>query len=171
MQNPLISKWIAAPLCAVLLLANATLFSQQAPAEGGRGERVKALRVAFITQQLDLTEQEAQSFWPLYNEFHEKLKGANEGTKKLLKTGVDNLSDAELEKLMDQELANEEKVIALKREYLQKFKKVLPLRKVARLPSVEKRFREELWQRVKENRKANGGGRGQGGNGGGGRGN
>ena len=34
-------------------------------------ERVKALKIAFITEQLNLTETEAQKFWPIYNAFED----------------------------------------------------------------------------------------------------
>jgi hypothetical protein len=165
-----------APILAIgLFLLSLSLNAQDAPPpppdDRRGGERVKALRAAFITQELDLTEKEAQSFWPVFNEYQEKMKAINDGTQKQLKKGMDNLSDAELDKLLIQQLDNEEKLLALKRAYLQKFKAVLPIRKVARLHEAEKKFRMEVWKRIKQGHPGGekGPGRGPGGPGGGGR--
>jgi Spy/CpxP family protein refolding chaperone len=171
MKKITMPRGLSALLVGGLLSLSFALSAQGPPPPDAprRGERIKALRAAFITQQLDLTEKEAQAFWPVFNEYQEKIKAINDGTHKQLKKGMENLSDAELEKLLDQELANEEKIVALKREYLPKFKGVLPIRKVARLSLVEKQFRMEVLKRVKEGPRGDGRGpgKGPGGNGGG----
>ena len=65
----------------ILFVAIATkAFSQQPPApptpptppEPPKKEKMEAMRVGFITQKLDLTSEEAQKFWPVYNEFQKK---------------------------------------------------------------------------------------------------
>ena len=45
-----------------------------ASAQNGRSEKVQALKVAFITQKLNLTSAEAEKFWPVYNNYENEIK-------------------------------------------------------------------------------------------------
>ena len=45
--------------------------SGYAQRDGRMNERIKAQKVAFITEKLSLTAEEAQQFWPIYNAFEE----------------------------------------------------------------------------------------------------
>ena len=38
----------------------------------GNRDKIKTLKIAFITEKLDLSEQEAQKFWPIYNKYDKK---------------------------------------------------------------------------------------------------
>ena len=43
------------------------------------GNRLEALKIAYITKRLDLSPEEAQKFWPIYNQYAEELKQSAEG--------------------------------------------------------------------------------------------
>lgn len=73
---------------------------------GPRPPHVEALKVAFITQQLNLTAEEAQKFWPIHNSYMAELKKAREANK-------------------DAELAFEEQALSIRKKYNNDFKKVL----------------------------------------------
>ena len=62
--------WISF-LLALILCAN-TSFAQKG--NGDKKERIKAYRVAFMTEELALTPEESEKFWPLYNEFKRARK-------------------------------------------------------------------------------------------------
>ena len=47
-------------------------FSLLTIAQGNR-DKIKALKIAFITEKLNLSEKEAQQFWPIYNSFEEDM--------------------------------------------------------------------------------------------------
>ncbi len=116
-------------------------------------EEIKAMKIGFITDKLKLTTDEATKFWPVYNEFQAKMEKLHEDRRanhKKLKKGLDSLSNTEVEKLTDQELLFEEKVLALKKEYHAKFKAVLPIKKVALLYQAEHEFRRELLKKARE---------------------
>jgi len=53
----------------LLVLASSLTFAQ---GNQEKREKVKALKVAFLTEKLALTSEEAQKFWPIYNAFEEK---------------------------------------------------------------------------------------------------
>ncbi len=114
-------------------------------------ERVEAQRVAFITQRLNLTPEEAQQFWPIYNQFTEKLQQIRANAKSD-KSDVD-MSDTDAEKAILATFDKESKELELRKEYYQKLKKVLPVKKIARLYRTEQDFRTELLQRLKDNKK------------------
>jgi hypothetical protein len=50
-----------------------------------RKEQLESQKVAFITKQLSLTIEEAQRFWPVYNEFQQKKEEINRNKRQLLK--------------------------------------------------------------------------------------
>jgi len=42
------------------------------------GNRLEALKIAYVTKRLDLSPEEAQKFWPIYNQYAEELKRARQ---------------------------------------------------------------------------------------------
>jgi len=113
-------------------------------------ERIKALKAAFITEELALTPEQSQSFWPLYNEMQEKIHGLKKSHTK--RPDIDNMSNAALEALLEEHLKKEEEKIALHRVYTERFKKVITIRQIVKLTQSEHRFRKELLRRTKERR-------------------
>ncbi|MEM1119373.1 MAG: hypothetical protein AAGJ18_02935 [Bacteroidota bacterium] len=125
-------------------------------AQGGKKqlrERIAARKVSFITNRLELTPEEAQQFWPVYNEYETK--------KESIKVAYDHrgsfnlLTDEEVENYLGQQLEKEEKMLSLKKEYVYKLKEVLPIRKVAMLPRMENRFKEWMLTQIRERRGKN----------------
>jgi hypothetical protein len=53
-----------------------TAAAQDQPVEGE--QKIKAYYVAYITKELNLTEDEAQKFWPLHNQFDQEMKTIND---------------------------------------------------------------------------------------------
>jgi hypothetical protein len=145
-------KWIFS--IALSIMALSALQAQPRPERGG-GERVKALRTAFITNKLNLTPEEAQQFWPVYNQFEadqKKIRDQFAPGKDLMA-----MSDAEAEKFLNNQLDMEQNLLNLRKDYLQRMKKVLPVRKVAMLPRLEREFREELLGNLQQMRANRGG--------------
>src|SRR6478735_794152 len=117
---------------AILVLALATsAFAQP----GKSREDVKAFKVGYITTELSLSSEEAQKFWPVYNEFQDKLDKLHNERKEMLKSakakgGIDSLSNSEVEKIVDKEMVLQEKELQIKKEFHSKVKNVLPIKKV-----------------------------------------
>lgn len=117
-------------------------------------DRIQALKVAFITEELDLTPEQSQGFWPLYNELQGKLRQLKKSRMKRL--DIDKMSDAELETVLENHLKAEEEKVVLNRTYTERFKKVITIRQVIKLTQSEHRFRKELLRRAKERREEGG---------------
>ena len=116
-------------------------------------DKIDALRVAFITKKINLTPQEAQAFWPLYNEMSDKQTAARKTFRQEYnsRTNYDFLTDKEAETYLNAELNLKQKEYEVYKEYYDKFKKILPIKKVAALRRAEEEFKKEIIKTIKEN--------------------
>jgi hypothetical protein len=117
---------------------------------GAKKEKIEALRIAYITQQLDLGTQEAQVFWPVYNEYLDKLEAARKAFRQQYNknTDFDFKTDAEASAYLTAEINLKQKEADYFKEYYEKFKKVLPLKKVAKLRRAEEEFKKKLIEQL-----------------------
>jgi len=114
-------------------------------------EKIEAIKVAFITEQIDLTIEESQSFWPVYNQMSDKehdLRKAQRDAFGGLKD-FENASDKEVEKAI-MELADlSVDIEELRQSYLPKFIDIIGAKKTAKLMKAEKEFGKRLMERMK----------------------
>ena len=141
-------KKVISVLCALMVLS-ISAFAQgpqgpQGPRRGGDNgwrERVRAEKVAFLTEEIDLTESEAQVFWPIaQRDGFEAVKNAYDAMAK----GVEEKKGSkEMEKLVKAYIDAKEKNEGIETKYLNKLLKVLPAEKVARYYVAEEKFRHQ----------------------------
>lgn len=125
---------------------------------GKKKERVKQLKIAYFTEELDLTTEEAEKFWPIYNEMNEKIQEQKKKTKaatREIKDNYDTLSDAEVETKMNEALDARIKEAELQKEYLDKIGEVIGYKKAAKVVSLESQFKRELLKRLSEDQNNN----------------
>ena len=135
-------------LFLVMFLSITTFASAQ---RGGGGKnKMESYRIAYITDKLSLTPEEAQRFWPIYNQFRDQLKEIRKDVKN--QKAIEDMTDSEAESAISGNFEREEKVSALKKEYFKKLKGVIPPKKIAQLQQVEQDFKKEVLQRMKERR-------------------
>ena len=144
-------KKVISVLCALVVLSMGA-FAQgpQGPRRGGDNgwrERVRAEKVAFLTEEIDLTESEAQVFWPIYNEIQKSQRDGFEAVKNaydaMAKGVEEKKSSKEMEKLVKAYIDAKEKNEGIETKYLNKLLKVLPAEKVARYYVAEEKFRHQ----------------------------
>ena len=111
-------------------------------------EKVKVRRIAFITEKLQLTPEEAQLFWPLFNDFQKKRRTIQKTYRG--KFNFSLMSDAEVASQLDRQLEKEEQLLILKKAFIGDLRNVLPVRKVAMLSETEKKFKEWMLSQVKK---------------------
>lgn len=135
------------------VLGTAALYAQ-----GPMNDRVKALKVAFITEQLNLTPEEAQAFWPLYNQHEEKRENFRRKEHSALKAQrkvVDSILPKAASVLLEDFLALQEEKYEVERDFIVKISKVIPPQKTLLLLGAEKAFKKRL---LLQYRKRRGGG-------------
>jgi len=136
---------------ACLFVVVASVIAEAQPTS--KRDKIEALRVTFINQKVNFTTQESQLFWPLYDEYNDKLENARKTFRQQFIKNIDfnNLTDKESEAYINAELALKQKEYELYKEYFEKFKKVLPIKKVALLRRAEEEFKKELIKNIKGN--------------------
>ncbi len=95
-----------------------------------RAEKIEALKIAFITQKLQLTTDEAQKFWPVYNQYEKELRSLQLNNKNGLA------------------LENEERLLDIRKKYKVSFEKVIGPQKLNKLFNAEIDFRSVLIRRL-----------------------
>lgn len=130
------------------------MFALSAMAQPGtKRDKIEALRISFISSKVTLTNQEALAFWPLYNDYNDKLDNLKKSFRQQFVKDVDfnTLSDKEAEAYLIAELLVKQKEYELSKEYYEKFKKVLSVKKIALIRRAEEDFRKELIKNIKGN--------------------
>lgn len=120
-------------------------------------EQIKAARIAFLTSRLDLTTEQGQVFWPVFNEYEKRKSelGKKYGQKKrslVSNRDYENMSDEAANKMLDTYLEQKEAEAKIEKEYLTKFKEVLSPQQTWKLVRFEGEFRRSLMQRLSRSR-------------------
>jgi len=114
-------------------------------------ENREAAKIAFFTSKMQLTPEESEKFWPIVNEMEAELKALRTEMKdeSKKKTDKSEITDKELEERMDDRMEMGKKQMDIKINYHEKFKEVLPIKKVAKYYEATREFKK-----VKAKRKA-----------------
>jgi len=131
-------------LTFILMISGTMLVQGQERAE--RIERIKAQRSAFLTVRMSLTPEEAQKFWPVWNEFHEKRQELIKEFRSRWPRNLDvsKLSDREAEQFAEYQVIHIETSARLTREFHEALKKILSPKKIALLYEAEEEFNRRL---------------------------
>jgi len=140
------------------LLGQFTVTGQDREDNSDRWERYRSEKVAFLTNKLDLTPNEAEKFWPIYNEMDKQRSEVQQERRKLereVQAATENLSDKQIIKLTRDYTGNMEKECHLSTTYNEEFLKILPPQKVLRLYKAENEFRMYMFRRFREHQQQN----------------
>jgi Spy/CpxP family protein refolding chaperone len=117
-----------------------------------RHDRLKSQKVAYFSNNIDLTSREAEKFWPVYNEYNNQREAISQERNKVLRqlSGVENMeNEKEVKALLDSYTACFTKEAELLRKYYQKFSEILPPKKVVRLYITEEQFKQMLLRSIR----------------------
>ena len=123
------------------IVATMACMSVSAQAHRGRGEEWKekmmAEKIAFLTLEVGLTPEEAQVFWPVYNQVEKEKDEAMftmiHAYKEMSKAMEEKKGEKEISALLDKYLDAQKKVNEVENGIAAKYKAVLPVEKVAKL--------------------------------------
>jgi len=148
-------------LVVFILMGSVAAFAQNEGGPSDRRRQIEAQKIAFITSELELTPEEAQVFWPVYNQAKAERKTLRKAHREMRhgkaeegapKKTLDSMTDKELEEKMDAMIAHEQAELDLRKKYLAKYKEVLPMHKVAKLYQAERKFKKKLMANIKGRR-------------------
>jgi len=115
-------------------------------------EKIRALKIAYLTEKLDLTSNEAEKFWPLFNEHHKQRRELFKSEKKELKDKINDgyeFSNKEANTILKKIAECREKRYKNKIEYNTALSKILPAKKILILEVTEREFNKKLMHKLK----------------------
>lgn len=136
-----------ATIAALLLASGATHAADKAAASQSQEtillDTIRANRKALVAVNLELSEEQAGKFWPLYDKYQAELNAVGDRVVAIIDDYSKNfhdLADDKAAKLMDEYLAAEAERLEVRRKYLPEFKGILPGRTVARFYQIENKM-------------------------------
>jgi len=136
---------------ALLILLLPSVVLAQRP----KAEEIESFKIAYFTQKLDLSPEEAKIFWPIYNDMqaeHQSLR--KERAQKMISfrkvAEIDNLTDAQVQSLITSEFDIRQKDLNLEKKYYYKLKSALPIKVVGKYYRAEEAFKRELLNRYRK---------------------
>ncbi len=135
----------------IFFLVISTTVSAQKDDED-RNERMKSLKIAFITEQLSLTPTEAQNFWPVYNKYDEKMEALHKDERTKMRSISENIESIS-EKDAAIVLSDHQKYYAemeyLKQNKIKELSKFLSAKKTLKLLKAESDFKRQLIRKLR----------------------
>ena len=132
----------------ILMLLLIFIFS--IPTFGQHHAKIQALKVSYITTELDLTPKQAQQFWPVYNKYDEELKTMRRALDKELFNpikeagGIDKISDKNAQSILKSVQELELKLAETKNKMRNDLLKVISAKKILKLHQAEHNFKRKM---------------------------
>lgn len=144
---------LGALLCSPALLGMAQDDEMPAIPEE-RMKEIKAQKTAYLTTKMELTLEESQKFWPVYNQYDKELETMRKERRDAHKAlrASSELTENEAAAAIDKELAAQQKELDLRKRYSVEFRKVVGAKKTLMLARAERDFNRELLKRLRDRR-------------------
>ena len=133
-----------------ILIFSFLLFSGQLLFAQSEKDKVEALRIAFISKRVELTAAEAEKFWPVYNEYNDKLKAIKKNLRQSYRKKAETLNEKEAEELYYLDLQSKQAETDVHKVYSEKIKTIIGVKKVVRLRVAEEEFKREIINSIRE---------------------
>lgn len=138
-------------LIVTILVSIVSAAGQQRNTEDWK-QKMMNEKIAFLTTEIGITPSEGQAFWPVYNQVHKEKDEAMHNVFKtyraMAKAIEEGRSGKEIEKLLNAYLDAQQAQRELDDKASDRYRKVLPVEKVAKLYIAEERFRRRQIHRL-----------------------
>jgi len=115
----------------------------------GQNSKIESIKIAYLTEKLNLSTEEAQRFWPVYNSYQQELRVL------LIKRNKQRKSLSSQSEPVTDELEIDSDILQLRKRYRLKFQDVLPKEKAAIVYSAEREFRQQLIEQLNKRKQKN----------------
>ena len=115
-------------------LLTSALSQERNPRDGGR---LEAYKIAYLTNKLKLSSEEAQKFWPIYNKY------------------INEIRQTKIQNRQIDEIDLEEKIVNIRKRYKNEFTHALPGERVNQFFKVDKEFNTSVMKELQERRELN----------------
>lgn len=138
----------------LFLFISFTAIAQNGQRVREKKEQIKSMKIAFITNELSLTPDEATKFWPLYNAFEDKQRAIRKQKMRgyldrMDDNSINELSDKEASSLLIQVESTEDEIYQNRKKLFASLKGVIPSIKILKLKKAEEDFNRKLLQQYR----------------------
>ncbi|TFV97573.1 hypothetical protein E4S40_02675 [Algoriphagus kandeliae] len=117
-------------------------------------ERLEAARVAFITTRLDLSTEQAEKFWPIFNEYNKKREANLKEIADLTpRNREEEITDQQAKELISKRFSIQKQMIDEEEKFVDKVSQVISYQQILKLNGLNRDFARMLYQRQRQERR------------------
>lgn len=139
-----------------LIITALLLFPLFVSAQGreDRNSEIETYKIAYLTEKLGLSSEEAKIFWPIYNDWQKEQDALRkERFQKMISfrkiDEIEALSDTEVQTLITNDFNMKQRELDLDKKYYYKLKSSLPIKTVGKYYRAQEAFKREILSRYR----------------------
>ena len=128
-------------------------FSQEMNELNERRKRMQTRKIAFVSNSLEISPKQSESFWPIYNVYSSELKSIYLKKKKVRRNYMLNkqsMNDVELGLVIDSLFNLDQEYLDLKIKYVKQFSNIISKKQMFELYVIEENFKKDLLRKIKK---------------------
>ena len=133
----------------VVLLSFARVFAQEE--DGKRYEKIRAIRVTYITEHVNMTEEQSAKFWPIYNAYQDEHRANRRGYIQQYMGSHAGATKDQARASLEGNLDYQGKELELKRKYKDRLLQVISAAQLDKLYQAERDFKKVLIEQSRSN--------------------
>jgi len=135
---------------AILLFVTGISLAQR-PSQRYDSEKLQAARIAFITSRLDLKPEQAEKFWPVYNQFNDNRETYLKEIRKLSDLRSGDISESDAKKRIEQRFELQRKILSEEENYTSNLSKIISYNQLLKLNGLARDFSRTVYQKQRGN--------------------
>lgn len=138
---------------AVILLFGFSAYAQKPTTQYDK-EKLEAARVAFITNRLDLKPEQAEKFWPLFNQYNEERSMMMDKVSSLNRESMQDLTESRAKEIIQKRFSIQQQLLDREKAFMNEIIKVITPQQAIKLGGVNREFTRQVYQRHRGGREA-----------------
>lgn len=138
-------------LYALIFLLSLPVMAQKEGKSNYDKEKLESAKVAFITKRLDLSPDQAEKFWPLYNQHSKQRRSLMKEIDHLVKDAGD-LNDEKAMSLIERKFEIQQEILDLEISFMRKIVKTISPVQATKLDDVNKDFARHIYRLQKRDK-------------------
>ncbi|WP_113924951.1 type 2 periplasmic-binding domain-containing protein [Cognataquiflexum aquatile] len=130
----------------VILFLGIAAYAQK-PTTAYDKEKLEAARVAFITNRLDLKPEQAEKFWPLFNQYNEERTKMMDKVSSLNRESMQEITEARAKEIIQKRFSIQQQLLDREKIFMEEITKVISLQQAIKLGGVNREFTRQVYQR------------------------
>ncbi len=138
-------------IIVIFILVSGSVFAQQKQDRQAYWDHIKALKVAYITQEMNMDTEFAQKFWPIYNNYECERFDLHKKEHVDL-DNINELSEDQATKLLNQFVEVEKQEYVIKKQLFNDLRQIMSATQIIKLHKIESDFNKKLLKEYRENK-------------------